>query len=318
MSLYLVGILLIIASVLYIKIAEHFNIIDKPNHRSSHTKSTIRGGGVLFFIGLMLYYFFSSQQETYFIIGTSLIGILSFVDDLKPLSPALRFPVQILAVALCLFQINFDFPIVAIIFLGIAGVAFINAFNFMDGINAITGFYSIVVIVGFLYYDLFIIDFINEMLLLYTLIALAIFGFYNFRKKAKFFAGDIGSITLAMIILFTSFSFYKVTQSPLVLLFLAVYGVDSLMTILVRKYLKEKLSEAHRHHLYQKLVDNVRYSHMKVSGIYAIIQAVLICVTILLYKLPIYSQWVFTAGILLLFVILYFLVSSKTGSKKNI
>jgi UDP-N-acetylmuramyl pentapeptide phosphotransferase/UDP-N-acetylglucosamine-1-phosphate transferase len=186
----------------------------------------------------------------------------------------------------------------------------------MDGINAITGFYSIVVIVGFLYYDLFIIDFINEKLLLFNLIALAVFGFYNFRKKAKFFAGDIGSITLAMIILFTSFSFYKVTQSPLVLLFLAVYGVDSLMTILVRKRLKEKLSEAHRHHLYQKLVDNEKYSHIKVSGIYAIIQAVLIVLTIVLFSLPIYSQWIFTLIILLLLVILYFLISSK--NKKGI
>lgn len=315
MSLYLVSILLIIISVIYIKVAEHFNIIDKPNHRSSHSKSTIRGGGILFFVALLLYYFFSSQQETYFIIGTSIIAILSFIDDINPLSPALRFPVQILAVSLCLFQISFDLPIWVIIFLGIAGVAFINAFNFMDGINAITGFYSIVVIAGFLYYDLLVIDFINEKLLLYTLIALVVFGFYNFRKKAKFFAGDIGSITLAMIILYASFSFFKTTQSPLVLLFLAVYGVDSLMTILVRKRLKEKLSEAHRHHLYQKLVDHAKYSHMKVAGIYAIIQAVLVCLSVLLYSLSMYYQWIFTIGILLLFVILYFLISSRTKPK---
>ena len=156
------------------------------------------------------------------------------------------------------------------------------------------------------------------MLLFYTLIALGVFGFYNFRKKAKFFAGDIGSITLAMIILFTSFSFYKETQSPLVLLFLAVYGVDSLMTILVRKYLRENLSEAHRHHLYQKLVDNIKYTHLKVAGIYAIVQGVLIGFTILLFTLPLYSQWVLTAVILLLFVILYFILSSKTRSKNNI
>ncbi|WP_299677784.1 glycosyltransferase family 4 protein [uncultured Dokdonia sp.] len=318
MSLYLVSILLIIASICYIKIAEHFNIVDKPNHRSSHTKSTIRGGGILFFIALLLYYFFSGLNETYFVIGTSIIGLLSFVDDIHPLSPALRFPVQILAVALCLVQINFDLPIFIIFFLGIAGVAFINAFNFMDGINAITGFYSIVIIAGFLYYDAFIVDFINEKLLYYTLIALAVFGFYNFRKKAKFFAGDIGSITLAMVILYTAFMFYKTTQSPLVLLFLAVYGVDTLMTIFVRKRLKEKLSEAHRHHLYQKLVDNVKYSHMKVAAIYAIIQAVLICITITLYSLPIYSQWIVTVVILLLFVILYFLISAKTGNKNEI
>lgn len=317
MNLYLVSIVLIIASVLYIKIAEFFKIIDKPNHRSSHTKSTIRGGGILFFVALVLYYFFSSQNETYFFIGTCIIGLLSFVDDIKPLSPALRFPVQILAVVLCLVQINFDFPILVLIFLGIAGVAFINAFNFMDGINAITGFYSIVILVGFLYYDLFIVDFVNEMLLAYTLIALGVFGFYNFRNKAKFFAGDIGSITLAMIILFVSFSFYKITHSPLVLLFLIVYGTDSLMTILVRKYYKENLSEAHRHHLYQKLVDNAKYSHLKVAGMYAVIQGILIGLTIVLYRLPIYLQWICTLIILLLFVILYFLISSKKKIKNN-
>lgn len=318
MSLYIVSIVLIIASIFYIKIANHFNIVDKPNHRSSHSKSTIRGGGILFFLSLLLYYFFSSQDEVYFILGTSIIGMLSFIDDLKPLSPALRFPVQILAVALCLFEINFSLPILGIIFLGIAGVAFINAFNFMDGINAITGFYSIVVILGFLYYDLFIVDFINEMLLFYTLIALGVFGFYNFRKKAKFFAGDIGSITLAMIILFTSFSFYKETQSPLVLLFLTVYGVDSLMTILVRKHLKEKLSEAHRHHLYQKLVDNLQFTHLKVAAIYAVIQAFLICLTTLLFSFSLYIQWIVTTMTLFLFVFFYFILSSRIRSKNNI
>lgn len=132
---------LIIASLVYLKLAEHFNIVDKPNERSSHTIPTIRGGGILFLGALWLYFISSGFQYPYLILGATLIGGISFIDDLKTLSSKLRLPFQFFAIALVLIEIGMltDSWWLLVLVL-IIGVGFINIYNFMDGINGITGF----------------------------------------------------------------------------------------------------------------------------------------------------------------------------------
>ena len=260
--------LLSILSFVYLKVADRFNIIDKPNHRSSHSQVTIRGGGIIFYIALVIFFVSSGFLYPYLFIGTTIIAFVSFIDDLKPQPPAVRLPVQFIAGALAIYQVSIDYPIVALILLLIVGVGFINAYNFMDGINAITGVYSIVIVSFLLFFNSYEFFFVASDLLIVILFSLLIFGFYNFRTKALFFSGDVGSISLAVIILFLIYKFYVVMDAPIALLLVAVYGVDSVLTILRRIKMKEKISEAHRHHLYQLFVDSKKYSHLQTSLMY--------------------------------------------------
>ena len=194
--------ILIVASFVYLKLANKFNIVDKPNERSSHTKVTIRGGGIIFPIAILLFFFMNDFQYPFFVLGLFLISFVSFLDDIYTLSSKVRFPFQIIAIFLILYQAAFPvFPLYYSIFCLLFGVAVINMFNFMDGINGITGMYSLVVLSGMYFINL------NEAivdtdLIVYSGLSLMVFGFYNFRKKALFFAGDIGSIAIGMLLFF--------------------------------------------------------------------------------------------------------------------
>ena len=211
-----------------------------------------------------------------------------------------------------IFELN-DFLI--IIPLLIVGVGFINIYNFMDGINGITGFYSLAVLLGLL--------FINEQenlvdnnLILYSLFSLVIFGFYNFRKKARMFAGDIGSISIAVLLFFLGAYFIQQLNSPILILFIIVYGADAILTIGYRKSIGDKISEPHRKHIYQKLVHTANLSHLKVSLIYALIQLVIVFIVCLTYKFSLITQFIIMALCIVVFVFLYFYTFKYIERKK--
>lgn len=317
MTYLIVTIIIIISSILYLKLADRFNIVDKPNQRSSHTVPTIRGGGVLFFIAILLFFVLSKYQYPYFFIGTFIIAAVSFIDDLKTLSSKLRLPFQFLAVYLVLFQIfgtDINFWLIPI--LCIAGVGYINLYNFMDGINGITGIYSFVVVL-FMYLINKKTEVLNSDLLIYQAIAITVFGFYNFRKKARFFAGDIGSISLAMLVFFIgTFMIYKL-ESPLILMLGIVYGTDGVLTVLYRMFIiKENVSEAHRHHIYQKLVDRTILNHLQVSLLYAFVQVIVSSIVLIFYRSNIIVQIAVLSIIILSFVLLY-IISYRVLEKKK-
>lgn len=304
----LVTLLLLLISYVYILIAERFNIVDKPNHRSSHIQTTIRGGGVLFLAALVLFYVCNGFQYTYFVIGTFLIALISFIDDLKTLSSNIRLPFQFIAIFSVLYQLGITvLPIYLIPIVLVLGVAFINIYNFMDGINGITGLYSIAVLIG-----LYMINMnehvVDPDLLRYSLISIGVFGYYNFRKKARFFAGDVGSITIAMILLFIGTSLMYETSSPLIIFSIVVYGADALHTMLYRIIIKEKLSEAHRHHIYQKLVHTKGCSHLKVSLMYAVLQLVVNIIIYYTYESELYIQYSIAFVFVLFFSFLYYFI----------
>ena len=313
----IISIILIVCSFLYISIAKYFNIVDKPNHRSSHTKITIRGGGIIFFIGALFFFLTTGFQYPCFFAGLTVLAIISFVDDLISLSALLRFSTQIIACLLLLYQAVYDYNLLFLLFLLIAAIAFVNAYNFMDGINGITGIYCIGVLCSLIYVDYYIIDYIEIDLLIYTLISVIVFGYFNFRKKALFFAGDIGSVTLAFILIFAAYKLLIATESPYVLLLFIVYGTDSLMTILKRFYLKEKLSEPHRHHIYQKLTDLLNYSHIKIALLYGIVQMIISMVVILTFNIDLNTQWLLTVSFLILFAIIYIFLNSYLLKKSE-
>lgn len=269
--------------LLYFKIADHYNIIDHPNERSSHSEITIRGGGIIYLFAALIALIM--QPEFWMpILGLFIIGIISFADDRISLSGKVRIVFHLAAVTLLflfldVFQI---LPIWASIMLYILVIGVINAYNFMDGINGITGAYSIVVLGGLQYVNYEVVSFIQSDLIWLPILASLVFLFFNFRKRAKCFAGDVGSVTVAFWIIFLVLKLVLLTENYAYVLFLAVYGVDTVLTIIHRLKLKQNIFDAHRLHFYQILANEQKWPHLIVSSVYALLQLGIIVAVIYL------------------------------------
>lgn len=283
---------LFILEVLYFKVADYFNIIDKPSERGSSKFITLRGGGIIFYIGVLIWFIFYGREYWLFFTGLSLVSILSFVDDIHSLSARLRLPLQFIGMLLLLFQLILGnnciidinssgfFTIVLILVLGLViCTGAMNVFNFMDGINGITGGYSLVVLAFILYTLNTNILFEGNSVLpivcnLVKMILLAdvVFCLFNFRKRAKCFAGDVGSVSIAFIILFTLGFIIVNTRNLSWLSFLVVYGVDGCLTIIHRLMLHEDISQPHRKHLFQIMANELKIPHVVVSLVYMFVQ----------------------------------------------
>ena len=240
----LIIILLFAAELLYFKIADKCNIIDKPNERSSHSTITLRGGGIIFYIGALFYFIASGAMYPWFMLGLTLITAISFIDDIKPISQLPRLVVHFTAMLLLFYQWGlYDLPWWSIVVALIVCTGIINAYNFMDGINGITGGYSLVILCALAYANARIVEFV-EPALIYTIIcAVLVFNFFNFRKKAKCFAGDVGSVAIAFIVLFLVGKLMLTTMNFSWIILLVVYGVDSVLTIIHRILLHERSEE---------------------------------------------------------------------------
>ena len=260
----------------YFKLADHFNIIDKPNHRSSHTAITIRGGGIIFPFAILAFSFYAGFVYPYFLVGLLLIGFISFMDDIRELSSKVRMLFHITAVALLFYQLNlFVFPFYWILLALVFVIGTINAINFMDGINGITGCYGLVTLVTLQYVNSAIVHFTADGFLIVSILAVLVFNFFNFRTKAKCFAGDVGSVSLAFIILFFLLQLIIKTNNPGYFALLLLYGLDAVTTIIFRLFRKENIFKAHRSHLYQFLANEKKLPHVLVASLYALVQLVI-------------------------------------------
>ncbi len=276
MTFVIIFLMLILLELAYFRIADRFNIIDKPNLRSSHSSIVLRGGGIIFLISVWLYAAFFGLTYPWFILGLTLIGLVSFIDDIHSLPDSLRLVVQFAAMFLMFYQFGIlnlhDWWIVIIALIVCVGIT--NAYNFMDGINGITGGYSLAVLFPLIYLN-DKMEFISQSFLYVVGLSLVVFCFFNFRKKAKCFAGDVGSITMAFILLFALGSLILTSGDFSYIVFLAVYGADSVLTICHRIQLHENLGEAHRKHAYQLMANELHISHVKVSLLYMALQLVI-------------------------------------------
>lgn len=285
MEYVILGILLMILMLLYFKVADRYNIIDKPNERSSHTEITLRGGGIIFWLSALFYFVQHIQSNYFFFTGITLVSVVSFWDDIQSLSNKIRISIHFLAITLMFLDLGVFtlFPIWGIIAAYILAIGLINAYNFMDGINGITGLYTLVVMGTLFYVNTKVQLIIDSSFIKYGMIASIVFLFFNYRKKAKCFAGDVGSIAIAFWIIYLVLKLILVTNSLIWVLFLAVYGVDAICTILHRIYLKQNIFEAHRLHLYQILSNEYRVDHRLVSLLYAIFQLSVSFAVVFLY-----------------------------------
>ncbi|NLO71397.1 MAG: UDP-GlcNAc--UDP-phosphate GlcNAc-1-phosphate transferase, partial [Porphyromonadaceae bacterium] len=193
-------VLLLAAELFYFRIADRFNIIDKPNERSSHNYITIRGGRSIWWVAALLFLLFHfSSQGLWFFAGITLIAGVSFVDDIVTLGQRVRLLFHLLAMS-CAFYMAGVFgmyPWWAIVAGYVVFIGIVNAYNFMDGINGITGLYSIAVLASLQYVNLTYGNFVHEDLIWYPMLASVVFLFFNFRKRARCFAGDVGSVAIA-------------------------------------------------------------------------------------------------------------------------
>lgn len=269
----IIFVLLIVLELAYFRVADKFDIIDKPNQRSSHTSVVLRGGGIIFMISIWLYAAFFGLHYLWFILGLTMIGLISFIDDIRSLPDSIRLGVQFVAMGLMFYQFGIlnirDWWLVVIALIVCVGI--INAYNFMDGINGITGGYSMAVLLPLIYLNR-ADQFISMPYLYVTGLSLIIFCFFNFRKHAKCFAGDVGSISIAFILLFPLGLLILRTNDLSYLVLLAVYGADTILTICHRIMLHENLGEAHRKHAYQLMANELGISHIKVSLFYMTLQ----------------------------------------------
>ena len=323
MEYIIITISLFILMLVYFKIANKYNIIDKPNHRSAHTEITLRGGGIIFPIAFLIFLgyeilfnnypisFNTDLQPNFWIFGAGLltICIISFIDDVIDLSTKIRLVFHFMAVTLLLYFLNafqlFSWWIIPIFYILIIGI--LNAYNFMDGINGMSGLYSLVVLGSLAYINQYTISFIEKDFIIYPILACFVFLVFNFRKRAKCFMGDIGSLGIAFWVIALVALLILQTGELKWILFLAVYGVETILTILERLKLKENIFHAHRRHLYQLLANDMKVSHLLVSTAFALLQLIINFVIIV----NSWSDWINFSLILLPLVILYLLVKIK-------
>nr|WP_315152599.1 UDP-GlcNAc--UDP-phosphate GlcNAc-1-phosphate transferase [uncultured Flavobacterium sp.] len=267
-------IVLLLAELFYFKIADWSNIIDKPNLRSSHTQITLRGGGILFPIAVVLG-FGMGYVSWALALAVLLVAVVSFVDDIRPLSQLPRLVAHLLAIGLVLYDLELItigwwwLPVVTILLIG-----WINAFNFMDGINGITVLYALVSLVSFR----FLPELAAAIPMLDVMgIACLVFALFNLRKRAKTFAGDVGSVAMALFLGYYMVELIVASQQIGYLLFFAVYGIDAVLTIINRLRKKENILDAHRSHLYQYLANEKGLPHVGVAVGYAVMQLLVNC-----------------------------------------
>ena len=295
-------VLLFLAELFYFRIADKCNIIDKPNERSSHTRITLRGGGIIFYFGALAYFLTNHWEYPWFILALTLITFISFVDDIRSISQGLRLMLHFTAMALLFYQWGlFTLPWWWIIVALIVCTGIINAYNFMDGINGITGGYSLVILGALAYINSKIITFVEPALIYIVLCSVFVFCFFNFRKKAKCFAGDVGSVSIAFILLFLIGRLIIKTEDFSWIILLSVYGVDSVLTIIHRLMLHENIGLPHRKHMYQLMANELKMPHVVVSLIYMVVQAIII----IGYIGCLNYSYIFLLGVILLLSFIY-------------
>jgi UDP-N-acetylmuramyl pentapeptide phosphotransferase/UDP-N-acetylglucosamine-1-phosphate transferase len=324
----IIFVLLLAAELIYFHIADKFNIIDKPNERSSHSTIVLRGGGIIFSLSMIAWAVLMVVQGQNimpylpFMAGLILIAGVSFIDDVHSLPDSVRLVAQFVAMALMFWSMgimNWDMwwivPIALIVCVGAT-----NIINFMDGINGITAGYALAMLVplalldsGFKIQDSSLSGFIEPSYLIVAILGVLVFSIFNFRPKgkAKCFAGDVGSIGIAFIILFAAGRLIIQTGDLTYFILILIYGVDGCLTICHRIMLHENLGEAHRKHAYQLMCNELKIGHVKISLLYMVLQLAVSLGFIYLIPNTPAAHWIYFISMCVVFAIAYVLFKMK-------
>lgn len=254
--------------------ASRLSIVDVPNHRSSHNEITPRGGGLAivfaWYVGITILYLSGQIESPLFFafISGALLAIVSLIDDIINLPPIVRLAVQVISsigalyflegmepISLYFFQLNSPLLLLPVVLIGM--LWFINLYNFLDGID---GYASVeAIFLGVAFYI-----FTKDILLVLFISAVLGFLFWNW-PKAKIFMGDVGSTQLGFILAVFAIYFHNKGSMNvgLWLILSSPFWFDATYTLLRRWRNKEPLSQAHKKHAYQRIVQ-AGYSHKHV------------------------------------------------------
>ena len=292
-------------------------LVDVPNHRSSHSQPTVRGGGVGIVIGLLVGLALGVlllAGSPIDLASTAAVGLtvgalatVGFAEDLFGLRVGARLLAQavVLGVASTGLVLVHGIPVLFGLVAGLAGVFYVNAANFMDGVNGISSMHGAVVgayfaVVGLLADDL-------ALMLTSTAVSVAFLTFLPWNvPRAKMFMGDVGSYALggsawALAVWALAMGAPLVTAvAPLI-----IYSADVAFTLVRRAARKAPLTEAHREHVYQR-VEQITQSHRASTGLATI--ATVLCASLGLWNLLVPGEflWV-TSGILVITLTYVFL-----------
>lgn len=276
--------ILLLLALIYQRLAKKIGIIDVPNHRSSHQSPTVRGGGIIFPLAAVLWWVSFDFQHTWMILGLIWVAAVSMLDDIYGLSGKLRMGIQFVAVSMTFLDLDVfsQVPWWSLPFLYFIALGILNATNFMDGINGISGLYAAVFFGTILAVNIYLPIF-DITLIEYQLMAILVFLIFNLRKKAIMFAGDIGSISLAFLMIYFMTQWYLATKDWTIVLLLMVYGIDAFLTLVKRIKNKEDIGQPHRTHLYQILANQAQAPHVLIALVYAFLQ---LGINLLFFILP--------------------------------
>lgn len=309
----------------------HLNI-DKPNKkRKFHLKPTPLAGGTLIFFNLIIYsiiykfsdaqiereIFFNNESSfNYFIIISSIIFLLGFVDDKINLRANFKFLILTLIILILLIldsnliikDIKFSFhervfslDTLAIFFSVFCFLVFINAFNMFDGINLQSGFYSILVFICIIFF------YSNSLLIKILIISLICFSYLN--SKDKTFLGDSGTLLISFIIGYLFIKLYNlgyIDYADEITLYMLIPGLDLIRLFIIRIVNKKNPLSPDRNHLHHILIN--KFSFQKTL----LIIFLLITLPIVLNYLEIYKLISILITILAYSVLLYVIKKTKT------
>ena len=306
----IIAALLLVLELVYFRIADRFNIVDRPNERSSHNSIVIRGGGIIFLLAAWIWSAFFGFNYPWFLAGLTIVCGISLWDDIHSLPDSVRLIAQFTAMFLMLADLGMinlaNWWMIAPALIVCVGI--INAYNFMDGINGITSGYSLTVLLPLIILN-HSIHFIEMSYLIVAAIACVVFSYFNFRPKgkAKCFAGDVGSIGIAFIVLLPLGKLILQTGDLTYILMLVVYGVDTILTICHRIMLHENLGQAHRKHAFQIMANELKIPHEVVSLGYMILQLIISLGLIYLSRM----HWVYFLVAVIILCIAYLLFMKR-------
>jgi Fuc2NAc and GlcNAc transferase len=289
----LLGFLSFILTYLINQFALRNKIFDIPNERSLHDKPTPKVGGIAivltWYIGISILFFSGIiERGLYFALLSGIIlAFVSLIDDIRGLKPIIRLVVHFLTAIIAFtflaglrplvlpeININYNFLVYPIAIVGM--VWFINLFNFMDGVD---GFASVEVI------SICSVLFVMSWNIINILLIACITGFLCWNwPKAKIFMGDVGSTQLGFILVVLGIYFHNTFEFSILnwIMLTSPFWFDATLTLFRRWRNGEKLSEAHRKHVYQRIVQ-AGFSHEKVN-ISLILINLFIILLIILYR----------------------------------
>lgn len=259
--------------------------LDRPNTRSSHQSVTLRGLGIAFLpivvLAWMLQYLTGWQC-----IGILFAGFTGLAADFEWMPPLHRLLLYVIACILFLSGSSwFGYQGWWLPVLLVGLLIWINLFNFMDGVNGMMALNSLVSLVTYLL--------LPELKAFYGFIGLIIglttmYAFFNVRKKALAFAGDVGSIVLSICVALPMLLAISKSGNWWYLMFFCLYITDAGFTLLKRFFKGYNVLKPHRTHLYEYLANEAGKPHLKISIAYGAVQlGINICIL-----LNVYFNWI--------------------------